>query len=513
MTTRPDDDAGSDDDVGSDDDSPAVDDDDDDNDDNDDNDDDSGGDDDTEPYVPKMAVISDLHIWYPDTELGDGETEPTYPALLEHEALQYIRNEGPAISRAAILDAIARGARYIVLNGDFCNAQERAVFEAFTQDLREYEAEYDVDFLFVRGNHDAVTNENHELGQTNSVNLFQGYLENEWTHSIGAQELFNYFAPFGLSKTDSDDSPEEYIHWERGPEAENGCGTIDPEDECTVQTQFNYLVEPFRDIWLLILDTNGFSTIGGGSGWEPDNFRLAKPRTWEWIQDVYQRASYQGKTVLTFGHHNLGDPLGGLTFDGLPFLDPLVFDTRHSAGELIELGLGVYVSGHLHMDYINRYETDAGTLIDIQTPALANYPVGYRLFTFDDPDTLTVETVTVRNVPDWDRYLPNYQAFAAAGEYSFEAFAVEQSPNVRSLRQSHLRASDQHENRRRRQQPACDAAQVDLLVRSDAVCRKWQNHRPFRHGKPDLACCHESPFHQSRAGLPGRTHCGGRSLG
>ncbi len=402
---------------------------DDDTDDDIDDDVDDDADDDDVPVKAKIAVVSDLHIWYPETELGDETAIPAYPALLAHEALQYIRNEGPVISRAVILDAISRGVTHIVLNGDFSDSVERAVYDAFTEDLKGYEQQYGVDFLFVRGNHDAITNANHETGEPNTSPLFDGMLlNNSRTFSIGALELFDLFEPFGLSATDTDGSPEGYAFWEFGPQTENGCGTVESEEDCATQTQFSYLVEPVDGIWFLVIDTNGFSVNGGDSGWGGDSLKTAKPRTWAWIADVYARAAEQGKTVVAFGHHNLGDPFCGLMFDRLGFLEGALFDTRRSATELAGLGMNLYVSGHLHMDYISEYVTDDVSIIDVQTPSLTNYPVGYRLFTFLDDATVDVETIVVRDVPEWDRYLGDYQAFADANDYSFEEFAVQDSP-------------------------------------------------------------------------------------
>lgn len=393
---------------------------------NDDVDDDA--DDDDTPVKARIAVVSDLHIWYPETELGDGDQTPEYPALLAHEPLEYIRNEGPFTSRAVILDAIGRGVTHIVLNGDFSDSVERAVYDAFTEDLKSYEEQYGVHFLFVRGNHDAITNANHETGEPHASPLFDGMtLNNSRTYSIGALELFDLFEPFGLSTTDVDDSPEGYLYWEYGPVTENGCGTTDPDEECVTQTQFSYLVEPVDNLWFLIVDTNGYSINGGDSGWGSDSLKTAKPRTWAWIEDVYERAAEQNKTVIAFGHHNLGDPFCGLTFDKLWFLEGAMFDTKQSAEELAGLGMNLYVSGHLHMDYISEFATDELSIIDIQTPSLTNYPVGYRLFTFLDDTTLEVETVVVRDVPDWDRYIDDYQGFAAENDYRFEEYDVQNS--------------------------------------------------------------------------------------
>lgn len=396
-------------------------------DDADDDGNDDVGDDDT-PVKARIAVVSDLHIWYPETDLGDETATPTYPALLAHEALQYIRNEGPVISRAVILDAISRGATHIVLNGDFSDSVERAVYEAFTEDLKGYEQQYGVRFLFVRGNHDAVTNANHETGEPHTSPLFGGMmLSNSRNYSIGALELFDLFEPFGLSTTDVDGSPENYIFWEYGPQTENGCGTVESDEDCATQTQFSYLVEPVENLWFLVIDTNGFSINGGGSGWDGDSLKTAKPRTWAWIADVYARAAERHKTVVAFGHHNLGDPFCGLTFDRLGFLEGALFDTRASATELAGLGMNLYVSGHLHMDYVSEYVTDDVRIIDVQTPSLTNYPVGYRLFTFLDDTTLDVETIVVRDVPEWDRYLGDYQGFAEQNDYSFEEYGVQNS--------------------------------------------------------------------------------------
>ncbi|MCB9489684.1 MAG: metallophosphoesterase [Deltaproteobacteria bacterium] len=385
--------------------------------------------DDDDDGLPKIAVISDIHAWYPETELGDDKQTPDYPALMVHEPLEYIRNEIPDIFRAAVHDAIDRGARYILINGDFSRSVERAVYAAITKEMKEFEEDYGIDFIYVRGNHDFDDTEFVDSGRPGSVPLFGGdTLDNYWTEHLGAEEMAEMFAPFGMSATEHDGNPEEYLFYERGPATENGCGTLEPDGECVTQTQFTYVFEPFEDVWVLVLDTNGFSTNGGGSGWEPDNFKRAKPRSWDWMWDVYDRAAKQGKSVIAFGHHNLGDPLVGLTFDYLGgVFDELVFNTKQSAEELAKMGMGLYVSGHLHMNYISVTEKGKHRMIDIQAPALTNYPVAYRMLTFEDARTMQVETIVVRDVPNWDRYIDDYKSFAAAGDYPFEKFEVEQS--------------------------------------------------------------------------------------
>ena len=56
----------------------------------------------------------------------------------------------------------------------------------------------------------------------------------------------------------------------------------------------------------------------------------------------------------------------------------------------------IFVSGHLHMDYIYRHVFEDHAIIDIQVPCLKHYPVGYRMLTLHADDTLDVETRQAR---------------------------------------------------------------------------------------------------------------------
>lgn len=361
----------------------------------------------------KLAVISDLHLWYPETDLSDEDQQVDLPALKFGWLDRAILNESAAITDAVINDAIESGAEIIVLNGDLVDSAERAVFDTLAALLKEKEAEYGIEFFFVRGNHDTPNGDEHEFGAERSEILLDGtVLNNSRNYEVGARELYEIFGPFGLSPYKNGVDGEQYIHWERGPEFEPWPPDLE-------LTQFSYLVEPVEDLWLLVIDTDS-------GGWRA--LKEDKPETWAWIAEVYRLADAEGKTVLAFGHHPIGDPFGGLLYETLCTIDDPISQelkiSREIADEMAEAGMHLFISGHLHMDYIFRHTYGDETLIDLQIPTLKHYPVGYRMLTLSTDDTLDVETRHVRDVPGWNRYWDVYEAYADTGNYPWEEYGL-----------------------------------------------------------------------------------------
>lgn len=370
-------------------------------------------------------------------------------------------NENAFAFRAALDDAVRRGVRLIVLNGDFSDDGQPVHLRGLRQVLAEYETRHGLRFFLTNGNHDPVRPREMPAGKPDFMGpdgapqaVYSpgtppcpiggkpeaGTICTPDIASAGYDTILRDFADYGFAPRPGD------LYWETpfyqpalpfdptlasayaGVEKRQYrfCGT---RSDCRLIPDASYLVEPVAGLWLLAIDANLYEPLPGG-GFEGsggagfNRMEELKPHLLPWIADVVKRAKAQGKVLLAFSHFPAIDTNNGAS-DDLAHLfggDALQLSRMPDvkvARALSKAGLRLHVGGHMHYNDTARWQgVDGSFLVNVQAPSLAAYVPAYKLLTLS-AGTVEVETPRLTNVPGFDSLFPLYrrewQRLRAAG--------------------------------------------------------------------------------------------------
>lgn len=197
---------------------------------------------------------------------------------------------------------------------------------------------------------------------------------------------------------------------------------------CFNVTDSSYLVEPVLGLWLMAVDANVYlpkadadpqhadAASFSGSGDAGYNKMLThKQQTIAWMASVAKRAKQQNKTLLTFSHF----PMVEFDNGAAPELEAIFGkgkfqlkrapqeDTSHA---LAKTGIGIHVGGHMHFNDtgVRKYD-DGSVLFNIQAPSMAAYVPAYKIVSSQSPVAMTVETIVLDRVPQFNQLFEHYQ--------------------------------------------------------------------------------------------------------
>lgn len=116
---------------------------------------------------------------------------------------------------------------------------------------------------------------------------------------------------------------------------------------------------------------------------------------YEWMQIQLDDAKKAGCDVFAICHYPVIPPVPVFDLVG----DAKLRDWRKTASFLADNGVGLVLTGHMHIQSINEYVSEKGNkLIDICTSCLVGSPAKYRKINVDENSVMTVESI---DVPDF----------------------------------------------------------------------------------------------------------------
>ena len=408
--------------------------------------------------LPSVAVIADAHFHdtaadfgFPGIEIG-GE-RITMRSWSDTRESTRVFNESADALHAALEEVRQRGIRHVVLLGDYTDDGQRATSETLKGILERHRDAHGTAFYALPGNHDIFgpRGRHHtkefltENGKCLSVSsdarragdrvVISDRMHCEgYPVGLGPMAAFGYFrqpdylhweTPFGLS-----DAAEDRLYEVRSPDGRNVYRLMDA----------SYLVEPEPGLWLLMIDANIFEPLDGtfetgeeaaftdstSGGWNA--LLRCKPFIIDWIADVRERAQALGKTLLGLSHYPALDP-----FDGASGAESALFGetnvvrrTPRKAVEdaLVEAGLKVHFSGHLHVEGVTRRGEGETSLTNIAVPSLVAFPPAFKVV-HPAQHEMSVETVEMASLPINSRICRGYaRETALAGDDEDRAFAA-----------------------------------------------------------------------------------------
>jgi hypothetical protein len=160
----------------------------------------------------------------------------------------------------------------------------------------------------------------------------------------------------------------------------------------------SYVAEPAPGLWLLALDSVKWAASAQAP--HPVTSGRLTPQTMTWALKKLQQAHARGKQVIAFMHHGVNMHFGA---EPAMFPDYLVDNWPVVGAQLAGAGLKVIFTGHYHSQDA-AWMVDAtgtpmpGTLCDIETGSLVQYPCAYRIAELDRNGLLHVESPRVTSI-------------------------------------------------------------------------------------------------------------------
>jgi len=149
----------------------------------------------------------------------------------------------------------------------------------------------------------------------------------------------------------------------------------------------SYLVQPEKDLWLLMLDsTKDYPEMGG---YLSDN-------TLSWIEECSNKAKSENAKIIAVMHHSL------LNHSELINDDYTVDNNTRVIKVMHECNIDIVLTGHVHVQDIKSHESmETGkTIYDISTSSLAVYPHQYGQLSYSLTEGYKYETMKL-NVEEY----------------------------------------------------------------------------------------------------------------
>ncbi|MDQ0321494.1 3',5'-cyclic AMP phosphodiesterase CpdA [Pararhizobium capsulatum DSM 1112] len=386
--------------------------------------------------VPRLAIVADAHFHdlYGDYGVGgiseDDGRQMSVRLLADTVKSTRVFNESYAALHRTLEDIAAAGIHDVVLLGDYSDDGQVETVRSVRLLLEDFEARLGLRFHATVGNHDIFAADGRHRTKR-FLNADGGYTlatsdaslsdpaaaviaVSEAMYCRGYPDGLSEMAAFGFFPRGDE------RHWETpfGMEAaaEQRLYEVRSADGKIVRRLMDasYLVEPMDGVWLLMIDVNVFAPMDGILPGEPGDFADSTSAGWngmlqhktfvfDWLADVSRRAEEQGKCLLAFSHYPALDPLDGTRNDEVALLGETGMTGRIPAPAvaeaLMEAGISVHFSGHLHVNDTARAERDDGRfLINVAVPALVAFPSGYKVLSVFD-DRLEIETRQIGDIP------------------------------------------------------------------------------------------------------------------
>jgi 3',5'-cyclic AMP phosphodiesterase CpdA len=386
--------------------------------------------------TPRLAIVADAHFHdlYGDYGIkgvpGSDGRRMSVRLLSDTVKSTRVFNESYAALKHTLDDISAEGIRDVVLLGDYSDDGQRETLRSVRRLLEDYEARLGLRFYATVGNHDifAATGRHRTKKFLSENGRYSLATSDPATRDPSAAEIAVSEAmscpgyPDGLSEMAAFGffPRGDELHWETpfGSDAavEARCYDVYSPDG-TISRRLmdaSYLVEPTDGIWLAMIDANVFAPVDGVAPGAPGDFADSTGAGWngmlrhkafvfDWLADVSRRAPQEGKCLLAFSHYPVLDPLDGTATDERSLLGetPMVgrIPTPAVAERLMEAGVNLHFSGHLHVNDTARVENEGGRyLVNIAVPALVAFPCAYKVLSVFE-DRFEIATRQIGDMP------------------------------------------------------------------------------------------------------------------
>lgn len=311
----------------------------------------------------KIAVISDLHVMAPELLVKEG---PAFEEYLNRD--RKMLRESLAILETLVDGILNEKPRPILtlVTGDLTKDGEQASHKLVASQLERLTAA-GIQVLVIPGNHD-INNPDAKVFEGESVSP---------TETITRQEFAAIYRNMGY-----DDLSR------RDPDSLSYCRDIG--DRLTIMA-----IDACMD------RLNTFVSRGEARDHCKTSGRL-ETSTQQWLVDEATRAASAGRHVIAMMHHHLVSHFHMEDRLASPYM---VDDAGQLCQRLIESGVHVIFTGHLHISDISQTTFRHGNMVEIATAAAVGYPCQWRIATcFPNTGKLQLRTISLHSLPGDDDF-------------------------------------------------------------------------------------------------------------
>ena len=285
----------------------------------------------------RMAVISDLHVMAPQLLVSGGSAYDDYVAR-DRKMLR----ESAEILDTLVNDILAEKPHVVLVTGDLTKDGERVSHELVAAQLHRL-CQAGIEVLVIPGNHD-INNPD--------ARIFDGDVTIP-TDTISRHDFAEIYREMGYddrSRRDTD--------------------------------SLSYCRDMTDDLTVLAIDAcmdrlNTFVSRGDARDHCKASGRL-EPTTQQWLVNQAAAATAAGRRVIAMMHHHLIPHFHMEETLASPYM---VDDAAQLCQRLLQAGVHVVFTGHLHISDVSQTGQRQGEMVEIATAAAVGYPCQWRIVT------------------------------------------------------------------------------------------------------------------------------------
>lgn len=306
--------------------------------------------------IIKIAIISDLHVMAPELLVHEGSAFDEY---LNRD--RKMLRESPVILQTLVDGILSEKPQLTLVTGDLTKDGELVSHQVVAAQLQRL-CDAGIQVLVVPGNHD-INNPD--------AKVFDGDKATP-TATITRNEFATIYRGMGY-----DDRSR------RDPDSLSYCRDVD------------------NKLTILAIDgcmdrLNTFVARGDARDHCKTSGRL-EASTQQWLIDEADRATAAGRRVIAMMHHHLVPHFHMEDTLASPYM---VDDGGMFCQRLVESGVHVIFTGHLHISDIGQTSYRQGTMVEIATAAAVGYPSQWRIATCNPvAGRLSMRTISLLKLP------------------------------------------------------------------------------------------------------------------
>lgn len=283
----------------------------------------------------KFYLVTDTHYFEPSL----GASGKAFEEYMQRE--QYFMAESSDIVKAVFAEiAQDKETELVIIPGDLSKNGEAESHKSFAKELKK---------LKEAGKRVYVITAGHDYNERSRAFVNDERIDVEGTEF---KELYNLYYEFGYSQALAVD-----------------------------ESTLSYVAEIEKDVRLLAINCDSEGNPKGA----------VDERLSEWIKLQLDDAKAAGSSVIAICHYPIIPPVPVFDLVG----DAKIKDWRKVASLLADNGVGLVLTGHMHIQSINEFVSEKGNrLIDICTSCLTGSPAKYRKISIDGNE-MNVESLDV----------------------------------------------------------------------------------------------------------------------
>ncbi len=306
--------------------------------------------------IIKMAVISDLHVMAPQLLVSEGKAFEDY-LIKDRKMLR----ESAEILETLVTDILDIRPHLVLVTGDLTKDGERVSHQLVVKQLQRL-VDAGIQVLVVPGNHD-INNPDARIYDGETATPTDTITRSEFA------ELYKEMGYDGQSRRDPDTL--SYCH--------------DVTDNLTILA-----VDACMD------RLNTFVSRGDARDHCKTSGNL-EPSSQQWLVEQAAAATAAGKRVIAMMHHHMVPHFHMEDTLAAPYM---VDDAGQLCQRLVQAGVHVVFTGHLHISDISQTNLRDGQMVEVATAAAVGYPCQWRLATCNTATgKIQLRTITLHSLP------------------------------------------------------------------------------------------------------------------